>query len=69
MKIMGIQGIIRGKPHKTTIPDKNLPCPLERLCRILCPGAFCYAIGKRSSNMMANWLLMACHSRTERFHS
>ncbi|MBC7137972.1 MAG: hypothetical protein H5U17_04345 [Defluviimonas sp.] len=25
-----------------------------RLCRILCPGAFSYAIGKRSSNMMAN---------------
>ena len=40
-----------------------------RLCGILCPGAFCYAIGKRSSNMMASWLLTACHSRTERFHS
>jgi hypothetical protein len=42
---------------------------LKRLCRILCPGAFLYAIGKRSSNMIANWLLTACHSRTERFHS
>ncbi len=41
----------------------------QRLCRILCPGAFRYAIGKRSSNMIANWLLTACHSRTERFHS
>jgi len=41
----------------------------RRLCRILCPGAFRYAIGKRSSNMIANWLLTACHSRTERFHS
>ena len=40
-----------------------------RLCGILCPGAFCYAMGKRSSNMMANWLFTACHSRTERFHS
>jgi putative transposase len=26
MKVMGIQGIIRGKPQKTTIPDKKLPC-------------------------------------------
>ena len=28
-----------------------------------------YAIGKRSSNMIANWLLTACQLRTERFHS
>ena len=41
----------------------------ERLCGILCSGAFCYAIGKRFSNMMASWLFTACHSRTERFHS
>ncbi|EEX12525.1 integrase, catalytic region [Citreicella sp. SE45] len=27
MKGMGIQGIIRGKPHKTTIPDKKAPVP------------------------------------------
>ena len=33
MKIMGIQGIVRGKPHKTTIPDKKLPCPLDRVNR------------------------------------
>ena len=33
------------------------------------PDAFSYVIGKRSSNMMASWLLTACHSRTERFHS
>jgi len=25
-----------------------------RLCGILCPGAFCYTMGKRSSNMMAS---------------
>lgn len=30
---------------------------------------FDYAIGKRSSNMIASWLFTACHSRTERFHS
>jgi hypothetical protein len=33
------------------------------------PWRIDYAIGKRSSNMMASWLLTACHSRTERFHS
>ena len=33
MKSMGIQGIIRGKPHKTTIPDKKQPCPLDRVNR------------------------------------
>ncbi len=33
MKAMGIQGVIRGKPHKPTIPDKKLPCPLDRVNR------------------------------------
>jgi len=33
MKSMGIQGIIRGKPQKTTIPDKTLPCPLDKVNR------------------------------------
>jgi putative transposase len=33
------------------------------------PWRIFYAIGKQSSNMIANWLLTACHSRTERFHS
>jgi putative transposase len=33
MKDMGIQGIIRGKPHKTTIHDKTLPCPLDKVNR------------------------------------
>lgn len=41
MKAMGIQGVIRGKPHKTTIPDKKLPCPLDRVnrqFRVLAPN-------------------------------
>ncbi|HQU67334.1 MAG TPA: IS3 family transposase [Albidovulum sp.] len=41
MKSMGIQGIIRGKPHKTTIPDKKQPCPLDRVnrqFRVLAPN-------------------------------
>ena len=33
MKGMDIQGIIRGKPHKTTIPDKKQPCPLDKVNR------------------------------------
>ena len=33
MKSMGIQGIIRRKPQKTTIPDKKLPCPLDQVNR------------------------------------
>jgi putative transposase len=33
MKDMDIQGIIRGKPHRTTIPDKRLPCPLDKVNR------------------------------------
>jgi putative transposase len=33
MKEMGIQGVIRGKPHRTTIPDKKQPCPLDKVNR------------------------------------
>ena len=33
MKGMGLQGIIRGKPHRTTIPDKKVPCPLDKVNR------------------------------------
>ena len=33
MKSMAIQGIIRGKPHRTTIPDKKAPCPLDKVNR------------------------------------
>ena len=33
MKCMGIQGIIRGKPQKTTVQDKKQPCPLDKVNR------------------------------------
>ncbi|WP_146671363.1 IS3 family transposase [Thioclava sp. L04-15] len=33
MKGLGLQGIIRGKPHRTTIPDKKAPCPLDKVNR------------------------------------
>ena len=33
MRTMGLQGIIRGKPVKTTVSDKAAPCPLDRVNR------------------------------------
>ncbi|WP_183433790.1 IS3 family transposase [Mesorhizobium sp. RMAD-H1] len=33
MRSMGLQGIIRGKPIRTTIPDKTAPSPLDRVNR------------------------------------
>jgi transposase InsO family protein len=33
MKRMGLQGVIRGKPHRTTFSDKAAPCPLDRVNR------------------------------------
>lgn len=33
MRSMGVQGIIRGKPIRTTIPDKTAPSPLDRVNR------------------------------------
>jgi putative transposase len=33
MRMMGLQGIIRGKPVKTTVSDRSAPCPLDRVNR------------------------------------
>ena len=33
MQSMGLQGVIRGKPVKTTISDKALPCPRDHVNR------------------------------------
>ena len=33
MKYMGLRGVIRGKPVKTTINDKAMPCPLVHVNR------------------------------------
>lgn len=30
---MGLQGIIRGKPIKTTVSDRSATCPLDRVNR------------------------------------
>jgi putative transposase len=33
MRTMGLQGVIRGKPVRTTVSDKAVPCPLDRVNR------------------------------------
>jgi putative transposase len=33
MKGMGLQGVIRGKPHRTTVPDRSAPRPLDKVNR------------------------------------
>jgi len=33
MKDIGIEGVVPGKKPKTTIPDKALPCPLDKMNR------------------------------------
>ena len=33
MKNMGLQGVIRGKRQRTTVPDKSAPCPLDHVNR------------------------------------
>lgn len=33
MKNLGLRGVIRGKPHRTTVSDKAAPCPLDRVNR------------------------------------
>jgi putative transposase len=33
MKAMGLQGVVRGKPVRTTVQDKKQPCPLDHVNR------------------------------------
>ncbi|RVC83061.1 IS3 family transposase [Mesorhizobium sp. M4A.F.Ca.ET.022.05.2.1] len=33
MRVMGLEGIIRGKPIRTTVSDKAAPCPLDHVNR------------------------------------
>ena len=33
MRSLGIQGVVRGKPAKTTVSDKAAPCPADRVNR------------------------------------
>lgn len=34
MREMGLRGVIRGKPVRTTVPDKAAPCPLDHVNRV-----------------------------------
>jgi transposase InsO family protein len=33
MRDLGLQGVMRGKPARTTVSDKSAPCPLDRVNR------------------------------------
>ena len=33
MRAMGLRGVVRGKRVRTTVPDKALPCPLDKVNR------------------------------------
>ena len=33
MRAMGLQGVVRGKPVKTTVSDKAAPCPQDKVNR------------------------------------
>jgi putative transposase len=33
MRAMGLEGVVRGKPVRTTISDRAVPCPLDRVNR------------------------------------
>lgn len=33
MKAMGLRGAVRGKPVKTTVSDRSVPCPLDKVNR------------------------------------
>jgi putative transposase len=34
MRDMGLAGVIRGRPVRTTVSDKAAPCPLDRVNRL-----------------------------------
>ncbi len=34
MADLGLQGVIRGKPVRTTVQDKAAPCPLDHVNRV-----------------------------------
>jgi transposase InsO family protein len=33
MRSMGLQGVVRGRPVKTTVSDRKVPCPLDKVNR------------------------------------
>jgi hypothetical protein len=48
MRAIGLEGVIRGKPVRTTISAKAAPCPLDHVNRqFRAPGRTCF--GSRTS--------------------
>ena len=81
MQSMGLQGVIRGKPVKTTISDKAAACPLDHVNRqfqaprpnALWVSDFTYVGGRASSTSPSSSIPMpgassagACHGRRTR---
>ncbi len=33
MRLLGLQGVVRGKPARTTVSDRSTPCPADRVKR------------------------------------
>ncbi|MET3722714.1 transposase InsO family protein [Sphingomonas trueperi] len=33
MRALGLQGVVQGKPVRTTVSDKAVPCPLDQINR------------------------------------
>ena len=48
MREMGLQGVIRGKPIRTTVSDKAAPCPLDKVNRQFHPPAPNRSCGSRT---------------------
>lgn len=76
MRDIGIEGVVRGKKPKTTIPDKAQPCPLDKVNRqfrapapnVLWVSDFTYVATWQGFvsfgallGPMAHWPLTLCH--------
>lgn len=63
MRDMGLHGIIRGKPHRTTIPDKKALCPLDKVNRQFRTPAPNMRLGSATSPMSRPGRLRLCGLR------
>ena len=79
MQSMGLQGVIRGKPVRTTISDKSAPCPLDHVNRqfralrpnVLWVSDFTYVATGTVGNLVCEAMMMrtdgASYGDRERF--
>lgn len=54
-----LNGSVRGKPHRTTIPDKKAPCPLDKVNRQF-RGPAPNMLWVSDFTYVANWKGFAC---------